>query len=53
MNLKENTAYSQISWNASWFTRQHPYMPQDSGYISIKHIKSKIADELTISLLQE
>ena len=31
------------------YYRQHPDMPQDSGYISYKHIKSNIDDELTIT----
>ena len=31
------------------YYRQHPDLPWDSGHTSYKHIKSNIADELTIS----
>ena len=33
----------------TWFNRQYPYMPQDSGHISYEHIKSNIVDKLTIT----
>ena len=36
-------------WVYTWFIRQHPCMPRDSGHISYEYIKSNIVDELTFT----